>query len=1162
MANGAFKFKDNSGNVVSHISGSGRDILFSGGTLDLSGMTGLTLGNLTLSGTTQNAQTASFAPSYLLTSSFNTYSSSLATTGSNLFKGNQTISGSIIPAVDNTYDLGSLTNQFRDLYLSSASLYIDGTKVLGSTAQELQITTDAGQSFKILESSSDTITLQSADGNITLAASGGGDVIMDPTTGVIALKGTTTLYAGNKIVSSDGNSIQFGNGIAITGSIVSTVTPLVSGSSQIIYSGLTGIPSGIVSGSSQLTSSYDSRYVLSGSITQTTWDNIASKPSGIASGSSQIDITGTTGYSTFSSSISTSIGSLSSSVATTTSGLSSSIGSLSSSVATTTLGTKNRVDSIEAKTGSYATTGSNIYQGNQTITGSLYISQDLIVAGSSSIQNISSSIVNISDNIITVNALNPSIRFGGLAVIDSGSSPQVSGSILFDSVNNQWIFVHQNQSTITSSILLMGPQTFNNLGNETALTNNRLLKSVNDEHLGDSNVTDTGTLVSINSNTEVTGTLKVTSTITGTLSGNASTATSSSYATTAGSAGSSTSSTTAATASYILGSNVSGNISGNAATATSSSYATTSTSSSYSTTAGSAGSATSATTAATASYVLGSNVSGNISGNAGTATSATTAATASYVAGANVSGNITGNAATATSSSYATTAGTAGSATSATTAATASYVLGSNVSGNISGNATTATTAATASYVAGTNVSGNISGNAGTVTGGVYTSGDQTIAGAKTFSGTILFGSAVRQMLNLYSTSYGIGVQSSTQYFRTDGRFSWYNGGVHSDTENTPGAGGTNLMTLSSVGNLTVTGTIGASNFSGTHSGASSGTNTGDQTSVSGNAGTVTNGVYTTGDQSISGTKTFAVIKGDSGADYPHSFTNTDAGNTHWTNRNGRMLTSNGTNWASDGRDPIMAIVGSTADTTRGRMIGITFHNDNNTVNAFSPTISFSAKSNSSSYNSEYASIYGRNSGAASGLDTNWNKGELHFTVHGDIAVSDTPTLKLTQTISTFDTNLVVNNGTKTYFNSTDGYAIKVDSSSSSTENDIRFAKGGTDYGAIQTNGSDHGFEFYVNTDGSSNGWQRMFYMKRDATESIFDRGTVRPGANGTQNLGTASYRWSTIYTSDLSLSNGIGDYTIVEGEEKLYLYNNKNNKVYSFVLQEEDPSTATPKKS
>ena len=43
-----------------------------------------------------------------------------------------------------------------------------------------------------------------------------------------------------------------------------------------------------------------------------------------------------------------------------------------------------------------------------------------------------------------------------------------------------------------------------------------------------------------------------------------------------------------------------------------------------------------------------------------------------------------------------------------------------------------------------------------------------------------------------------------------------------------------------------------------TGSGTISGTNTGDQTSVSGNAGTVTNGVYTIGDQTVNGTKTFS----------------------------------------------------------------------------------------------------------------------------------------------------------------------------------------------------------------------------------------------------------------------------------------------------------------
>jgi hypothetical protein len=95
-----------------------------------------------------------------------------------------------------------------------------------------------------------------------------------------------------------------------------------------------------------------------------------------------------------------------------------------------------------------------------------------------------------------------------------------------------------------------------------------------------------------------------------------------------------------------------------------------------------------------------------------------------------------------------------------------------------------------------------------------------------------------------------------------------------------------------------------------------------------------------------------------------------------------------------------------------------------------------------------------------------------------------------------------------------------------------------------------------------------VFYTQQANPSTLSERlritnaGVVQPGANGTQDLGTSSLRWATIYTSDLSLSNGIGDYTIVEGEEKLYLYNNKNNKVYSFVLQEEDPLTATPKKS
>lgn len=84
---------------------------------------------------------------FVTTASFNGLTGSYATTGSNLFKGTQTLSGSILPSVNNTYDLGSPTQQFRHVYISSGSLYVNGTKVLGSTSQELQITTD-GQSKK------------------------------------------------------------------------------------------------------------------------------------------------------------------------------------------------------------------------------------------------------------------------------------------------------------------------------------------------------------------------------------------------------------------------------------------------------------------------------------------------------------------------------------------------------------------------------------------------------------------------------------------------------------------------------------------------------------------------------------------------------------------------------------------------------------------------------------------------------------------------------------------------------------------------------------------------------------------------------------------------------------------------------------------------------
>ena len=73
--------------------------------------------------------------------------------------------------------------------------------------------------------------------------------------------------------------------------------------------------------------------------------------------------------------------------------------------------------------------------------------------------------------------------------------------------------------------------------------------------------------------------------------------------------------------------------------------------------------------------------------------------------------------------------------------------------------------------------------------------------------------------------------------------------------------------------------------------------------------------------------------------------------------------------------------------------------------------------------------------------------------------------------------------------------------------------------------------------------------------------GDVNPGVNNSQDLGSSSLRWRNLYTMDLQLSNESGDgndvdgttgnYTIQEGEDNLYLINNKSGKKYKFNLTE-----------
>jgi len=144
----------------------------------------------------------------------------------------------------------------------------------------------------------------------------------------------------------------------------------------------------------------------------------------------------------------------------------------------------------------------------------------------------------------------------------------------------------------------------------------------------------------------------------------------------------------------------------------------------------------------------------------------------------------------------------------------------STIVGDISGTAGTATTA-------------NFATSAGSVTDGVYTVGNQTIGGIKTFTSTIvgdISGNAGTVTNGVYTTGN-----------QTIGGTKTFSSTIVGDIS---GNAGTVTNGVYTSGNQTIAGT---KTFSSTIVG-----------DVSGNAGTVTNGVYTSGNQTIGGTKTFS----------------------------------------------------------------------------------------------------------------------------------------------------------------------------------------------------------------------------------------------------------------------------------------------------------------
>jgi hypothetical protein len=350
--------------------------------------------------------------------------------------------------------------------------------------------------------------------------------------------GSSTLYLlgtdGNEAINLVGNIQPFSSSVAASiNALSSSIGSGTIGNSVTLLNSFTGSQETKDSTLATYTASVDSRLSQLETVSGSNLNRLSNLETTSASVNTSVSNLNSFTQS-FSQSVATdfsasnaSITSLSASVASVTGDFSSSVAtSFSASAASQTVLSQSistsfatvaseqseqdaRLTSLENVTGSYATTGSNIFYGTQTITGSLFITQNLVVQGSSSLQNITASAVDIGTNTVLLNTAAPAVRFGGVSVQDSGSFSGISGSLLWDSFNNHWLYVQPSGSgeEYNSAILIAGPKNTGALGDEATITSGSIQVGLGENHIGDSIMTQNvgATKITIAGGLDVTG---------------------------------------------------------------------------------------------------------------------------------------------------------------------------------------------------------------------------------------------------------------------------------------------------------------------------------------------------------------------------------------------------------------------------------------------------------------------------------------------------------------------------------------------------------------------------------------------------------------------------------------------------------------------------------
>lgn len=362
---------------------------------------------------------------------------------------------------------------------------------------------------------------------LTISGSSGGTDTVNLKTDTLIFagdNGVSTTISDNKVtLSLPTGTVSSSGQVSYTG-LSNVPSGIVSSSGQVSYTGLSNVPSGIVSSSGQVDHNQTTNYVANQHVDHSTVSITAG--SGLSGGG---DITATrtvtldtssahftNGVKTklntegvFSSSAQVQYGSISG----TPSGIVSSSGQVSytglSNIPSGIVSSSGQID-VRNTTGiaTIATTGSNTFSGVQTITnttnstnytdgalivyGGVGIAKDVNISGSLNVsgvltvasmstQYVTSSQYTVGTSRIILND-DDLVRFAGISVIDSGSTAG-SGSLLWDSLNNHWIYQNETGAAYNSAIIIAGPKNYGSLGDETGLVAGRIPVATGDDHI-------------------------------------------------------------------------------------------------------------------------------------------------------------------------------------------------------------------------------------------------------------------------------------------------------------------------------------------------------------------------------------------------------------------------------------------------------------------------------------------------------------------------------------------------------------------------------------------------------------------------------------------------------------------------------------------------------